>query len=145
MSWKDKVIDGFSYPLTIESKKRKQTLVMVEAPFEPKNNRKGLLEKKPDGRTVLSVPEGGGTFVVYEAEDSKPECECVLLFDGSRFWLKQVTREVRAKRELKEDDEEEEVEEVVFDDEAGEDDGEIEFENLEDDLEDEAVNEMNFD
>jgi hypothetical protein len=130
MSWRERITDGFSYPVSIESKKRKLTdhkpLVLVEAPFEPGNKRKGLLEQREGGRTVLSVPEGGGTFATYEAEDVRPDDEYLLLFDGSRFFLRRVTREVRAKRELKEEGEEEEIDEDMMDSSFF-DDGEFEF------------------
>ncbi len=127
MSWREKIKDGFAYPVTIESKKRKvadqKPLVVVEAPFERGNNRKGLLEHRDGGRTVLSVPEGGGTFATYEAEEVRPEDEYLLLFDGTRFWLRRVAREVRAKRELKEEGEEEEIDEDMLDDSSLFDDG----------------------
>jgi hypothetical protein len=58
MSWKDKLMDGFSYPLTIESmsKKRKKDstrVVVVDAPFDVNNVRKGSLRENR-----LSLPEG---------------------------------------------------------------------------------------
>ena len=96
---------NLTYPLVIEaapsSKKRKKDapkLIVVSAPFDEENERNGSLERKND-RTLLSLPSGENDFAVFEAEDENVQ-ECVLLFDGKRFVLRHVERQVKAKKQI---------------------------------------------
>lgn len=110
--------EGVTYPLKVEKKRKQSSVIVIEAPFDEENTeRRGTVEKKRDGRTLLSLPKGyngvaaidfGLTsfvssgereFVTFEAEDYDCD-ELLLLFDGKSFVLRPVTRRVKAVREI---------------------------------------------